>query len=41
MRFSCAIAIGVSSRQPSDIPEFNKNLIELLSEAKQKTPRAA
>ena len=31
----------VSSRQPSDIPEFNRNLIELFSEAKQKTTRAA
>ncbi len=31
----------VSSRQPSDIPQFNRNLIELFSEAKQKTTRAA
>jgi protease I len=31
----------VSSRQPSDIPQFNRNLIELFSEAKQKATRAA
>jgi protease I len=31
----------VSSRQPSDIPQFNKNLIELFSEARQKGRRAA
>lgn len=31
----------VSSRQPSDIPEFNENLIELFSEWQQKGHRAA
>lgn len=31
----------VSSRQPSDIPQFNKNMIELFAEAKQKGRRAA
>jgi protease I len=31
----------VSSRQPTDIPEFNRNMLELFSEAKQKGRRAA
>lgn len=31
----------VSSRQPSDLPQFNKNMIELFSEARQKARRAA
>ncbi len=31
----------VSSRQPSDIPQFNKNMIELFSEVRQKAHRAA
>lgn len=31
----------VSSRQPSDIPQFNHTLIELFSESKQKGRRAA
>jgi protease I len=31
----------VSSRQPTDIPEFNRNMIELFSEARQKGRRAA
>jgi len=31
----------VSSRQPSDIPQFNRNLIELFLEARQKGRRAA
>ena len=31
----------VSSRQPSDIPQFNKNIVELFSELKQKGRRAA
>ena len=31
----------VSSRQPSDLPQFNKNIIELFAEAKQKGRRAA
>jgi protease I len=31
----------VSSRQPSDIPQFNKDLIELFAEARQKARRAA
>jgi protease I len=31
----------VSSRQPTDIPVFNRNMMELFSEAKQKGRRAA
>jgi deglycase len=31
----------VSSRQPTDIPEFNRNMLELFSEARQKGRRAA
>ncbi len=31
----------VSSRQPSDIPEFNRNMIELFAEARQRSHRAA
>jgi len=31
----------VSSRQPSDIPEFNRNVIELFAEASRKNRRAA
>ena len=31
----------VSSRQPSDIPQFNRNLIELFAEARQKGRQAA
>jgi len=31
----------VSSRQPSDIPQFNQNLIQLFAEAQQKGRRAA
>jgi protease I len=31
----------VSSRQPSDIPEFNRNMIELFAEAHQKGRKAA
>ncbi len=31
----------VSSRQPTDIPVFNRNMLELFSEAKQKDRRAA
>lgn len=31
----------VSSRQPTDIPMFNRNMLELFSEAKQKGRRAA
>jgi len=31
----------VSSRQPSDIPQFNKNMIELFAEAQHKARRAA
>ena len=31
----------VSSRQPTDIPEFNRNMIELFAEARQKGRRAA
>ena len=31
----------VSSRQPSDIPQFNKNMIELFSEARHKGHKAA
>ncbi len=31
----------VSSRQPSDIPDFNKYMIELFVEARQKTRKAA
>lgn len=31
----------VSSRQPDDIPEFNRNLMELFSEAQQRRRRAA
>jgi len=31
----------VSSRQPGDIPEFNRNMVELFAEAKQKGRRAA
>ncbi len=31
----------VSSRQPSDIPQFNQHMIELFSEARQKNRRAA
>ena len=31
----------VSSRHPGDIPQFNKNMIELFSEARQKTHKAA
>lgn len=31
----------VSSRKPSDIPQFNRNMIELFSEAGQKGRRAA
>ena len=31
----------VSSRQPSDIPQFNKNMIELFSENRQQTRKAA
>ena len=31
----------VSSRQPSDIPDFNKYVIELFVEARQKTRKAA
>lgn len=31
----------VSSRQPSDIPQFNKQMIELFSEARQKIHKAA
>jgi protease I len=31
----------VSSRQPTDIPEFNKHMIELFSEARRRTRKAA
>lgn len=31
----------VSSRQPSDIPQFNKNIIELFAETRQKEHKAA
>jgi protease I len=31
----------VSSRQPDDIPQFNKNMIELFSEARQKSRKVA
>lgn len=31
----------VSSRQPSDIPEFNRNMIQLFTEARQKARRVA
>lgn len=31
----------VSSRKPDDIPEFNRNLLELFAEAQQKARRAA
>jgi len=31
----------VSSRQPTDIPAFNRNMLELFSEARQKGRRAA
>ena len=31
----------VSSRKPSDIPQFNKNMIELFAESRQKGRRAA
>ena len=31
----------VSSRQPSDIPQFNQQMIELFSTARQKTHKAA
>ena len=31
----------VSSRQPDDIPEFNRNMLELFAEEKQKGRRAA
>jgi protease I len=31
----------VSSRQPADIPQFNKNIIELFSEAREKQRHAA
>jgi protease I len=31
----------VSSRQPSDIPQFNQNLIQLFSESRQKGSQAA
>ena len=31
----------VSSRQPSDIPQFNKNMIELFSEHRQKQTHKA
>ena len=37
---ACGIDV-VSSRQPTDIPEFNRNMIELFSEARQKGRRAA
>ena len=31
----------VSSRQPSDIPQFNKAMIELFHESRQKVHKAA
>ncbi|MGC2110549.1 MAG: type 1 glutamine amidotransferase domain-containing protein [Candidatus Korobacteraceae bacterium] len=31
----------VSSRQPSDIPEFNRNMLDLFAESRQKVHRAA
>jgi len=31
----------LSSRQPTDIPQFNRNMIELFSEMRQKSRRAA
>jgi protease I len=31
----------VSSRQPSDIPQFNQKMLELFSESRQKTRKAA
>ncbi len=31
----------VSSRQPEDIPQFNKNMIELFSESRQKSRKVA
>jgi protease I len=31
----------VSSRQPTDIPEFNRNMLKLFAEEKQKGRRAA
>jgi hypothetical protein len=31
----------VSSRQPGDIPQFNKNMIEMFSEIGQKSQKAA
>ncbi len=31
----------ISSRQPSDIPQFNQKMVEVFSEARQKTRKAA